>query len=129
MAKQRWARVADDTCWTSLKPASWASPSGGVKKLIKGVPPIEGPRAPAAVGTRVRSAIEGQRPDQDIVLIVLVGEIGGVDGGKGRRIRRRHDQAVVAFIAGRAAPAGKKMGHAGAIVTGNPKLRLQARSA
>ena len=83
--------------------------------------------APAAVGTRVRSAIEGQRPDQDIVFIVLVGEIGG--SMEETAAEYAAGMPVVAFIAGRAAPAGKKMGHAGAIVTGNPKLRLQARSA
>jgi succinyl-CoA synthetase alpha subunit len=58
--------------------------------------------------------------DEQTTHLVVIGEIGGSDEeraaellGRGRRLR------VVAFISGRTAPEGKRMGHAGAIVSGN----------
>jgi succinyl-CoA synthetase alpha subunit len=52
--------------------------------------------------------------------IILVGEIGGTDEeAAARYIRRFVSKPVVAYIAGVTAPPGKRMGHAGAIVTGS----------
>ncbi len=51
--------------------------------------------------------------------VVLMGEIGGTDEQKAARfIAEKMSKPVVGFIAGRTAPAGKRMGHAGAIIEG-----------
>jgi succinyl-CoA synthetase alpha subunit len=51
---------------------------------------------------------------------VLIGKIGGSDeADAGRWIQENMSKPVVAFIAGRTAPKGKRMGHAGAIIGGS----------
>ncbi len=56
--------------------------------------------------------------DDETEAVVLIGEIGGSAEEKAaRHIKSNFDKPVVAYIAGRTAPKGKRMGHAGAIVT------------
>ena len=59
--------------------------------------------------------------DGQTIAVVLVGEIGGnLEELAAKYIaKRNYPKPVVAFVAGRSAPLGKHMGHAGAIVTGN----------
>jgi succinyl-CoA synthetase alpha subunit len=58
--------------------------------------------------------------DPDTEIVVMVGEIGGDDEERaGAFISERVDKPVVGYIAGFTAPPGKRMGHAGAIVTGS----------
>lgn len=54
-------------------------------------------------------------------VIVLIGEIGGDDEEKVAQYikEQKVDKPVVAYIAGKSAPEGKRMGHAGAIISGN----------
>lgn len=57
--------------------------------------------------------------DPDTDGVVMIGEIGGADEtAAGEWVRRHMRKPVVAFIAGRTAPPGKRMGHAGAIIGG-----------
>ena len=57
--------------------------------------------------------------DKDTKAVVLIGEIGGtLEQEAAEFIRNEMAKPVVAFIAGNTAPPGKRMGHAGAIITG-----------
>jgi succinyl-CoA synthetase alpha subunit len=59
--------------------------------------------------------------DPETRAVVMIGEIGGSDEEKAAEFIRASgfDKPVVAFISGRTAPPGKRMGHAGAIISGN----------
>jgi succinyl-CoA synthetase alpha subunit len=58
--------------------------------------------------------------DQDTRAVVLIGEIGGtMEQEAAEFISHNMTKPVVAFVAGSTAPPGKRMGHAGAIITGN----------
>ena len=72
------------------------------------------------VGTTMQEAVRMFQQDESTKAIVVVGEIGGTaEEETAEIIRKEVNKPVVAFIAGRYAPPGKRMGHAGAIITGN----------
>ncbi len=69
------------------------------------------------LGTTTLDALRALDRDEGTEAIVIVGEIGGAMEEAAARHAAAMKKPVVAFIAGRASPPGKKMGHAGAIVT------------
>ena len=71
------------------------------------------------IGTTTRDALQALDEDERTRAIVLVGEIGGAMEEAAADYAARMSKPVVSFIAGRASPPGKKMGHAGAIVSGS----------
>jgi succinyl-CoA synthetase alpha subunit len=81
------------------------------------------------IGTTTRDALQALDEDKQTEAVVLVGEIGGSMEEKAAEYAAGMTKPVVAFIAGRAAPAGKKMGHAGAIVIGNSGSYASKRAA
>jgi succinyl-CoA synthetase alpha subunit len=70
------------------------------------------------IGTTTRDALETLDRDERTKAVVLVGEIGGAMEEEAAEYARTMKKPVVSFIAGRSSPPDKKMGHAGAIVTG-----------
>jgi len=71
------------------------------------------------VGTRFADMLALYEQDPGTEAIVLIGEIGGSDEEDAAKlIRRSISKPVVAFVAGQTAPPGKRLGHAGAIVSG-----------
>jgi succinyl-CoA synthetase alpha subunit len=72
------------------------------------------------IGTDFIGALELFEADPDTHAVVMCGEIGGEDEEEAARYIGEHmDTPVAGFIAGRTAPPGKRMGHAGAIVSGS----------
>ena len=71
------------------------------------------------VGTGYVELLEMFENDEHTEAIVLIGEIGGVEEEKAASfIKKSVHKKVVAFISGSTAPPGKRMGHAGAIISG-----------
>jgi succinyl-CoA synthetase alpha subunit len=72
------------------------------------------------IGTDFVDALELFEADPDTKAVVMCGEIGGEDEEEAADyIAEYMDTPVAGFIAGRTAPPGKRMGHAGAIVSGS----------
>jgi succinyl-CoA synthetase alpha subunit len=71
------------------------------------------------VGTGFLDVLEMFEKDPQTKAVVLIGEIGGTDEEEAASyIKKNMTKPVVAFVAGRTAPPGKRMGHAGAIIAG-----------
>ena len=69
-------------------------------------------------GTNFVEALELFNGDDDTHAVVLVGEIGGTaEEEAAAYVKAKMKKPVVAYIAGQSAPPGKRMGHAGAIIT------------
>lgn len=81
------------------------------------------------IGTTTRDAIEALDAFEGTEAIVMVGEIGGAMEEEAAEYVATMDKPVVAFIAGGAAPPGKKMGHAGAIVIGDRGTHASKKTA
>jgi succinyl-CoA synthetase alpha subunit len=81
------------------------------------------------LGTTTREALEELDRDPRTAAVALIGEIGGVMEEEAAEHASGMAKPVAAFIAGSAAPAGRKMGHAGAIVTGGRGSHAAKRAA
>ena len=80
-------------------------------------------------GTRFMEAMEMFEADPKTEAVVMIGEIGGSDEEAACEFIKRMSKPVVGFISGRTAPPGKRMGHAGAIIsgtTGTPQSKVDA---
>jgi succinyl-CoA synthetase alpha subunit len=72
------------------------------------------------VGVNFVDVLRLFQEDKETRAIVLIGEIGGsAEEAAAEVIKREINKPVIGFIAGRTAPQGKRMGHAGAIISGN----------
>ncbi len=82
------------------------------------------------IGTNQRQALELLNADPDTAAIVLIGEIGGSAEQEAAEFIKKHvTKPVIAFIAGSTAPPGRRMGHAGAIISGNTGTAASKKSA
>ncbi|RYG68497.1 succinate--CoA ligase subunit alpha [bacterium] len=80
-------------------------------------------------GTRYIEVMEMFEKDDATKAVVMIGEIGGSDEEAACEYIKTMKKPVVGFISGRTAPPGKRMGHAGAIISGNtgtPQSKVDA---
>jgi succinyl-CoA synthetase alpha subunit len=71
-------------------------------------------------GTNFIDCLDAFEQDSATQAVVIIGEIGGTDEQEAARfVRQKMKKPVVGFIAGQTAPPGRRMGHAGAIISGS----------
>lgn len=71
------------------------------------------------IGTSFVDCLEAFERDPETEAVVMIGEIGGADEQQAAAYVKQHmSKPVVGFIAGQTAPPGRRMGHAGAIISG-----------
>ncbi len=82
------------------------------------------------VGTSFIEVLDLFAADDETDAVVLIGEIGGEDEERAaEHIARTMSKPVAAFVAGRTAPPGRRMGHAGAIISGGAGTAESKRAA
>ncbi len=82
------------------------------------------------IGTTFVDVLQMFEMDPDTQQVVMIGEIGGTDEERAAEfIAARMTKPVTTFIAGQTAPPGKRMGHAGAIISGGKGTAADKRAA
>jgi len=95
----------------------------GANQVVKegyGISTAVGIGGDPIIGLSYKQLLQMFQEDPETEAIVMIGEIGGdLEIQAATFIKENITKPVVAFIAGQTAPAGKRMGHAGAIISGS----------